>query len=261
MVNFIFNNSYVYDTIRRLSISALAIDSSVDSFHRCDLDSHADTSMVGRAFVMLGDPTARVTVHGYARELSLPDIPIGTAATVWICPNTGQPYLFLVHECLFMGDKLPHTLLCPNQLRSHGLMVYDTPKHCDKDSPHSIIDNINRITIPLYLHDVYSYFESRRPVGDELDTLPRIDFTSPNDWRLQKQQMADNEPSKFASAIDTMDIDDIPCPQSPRPQSPTNLEFAPMTNYITDSSVPFLPQFVTLLTHFLFFLHPPTNPS
>jgi hypothetical protein len=132
-LNFIFNNSYCYDTIRLLSVSAIAVDSSDDSFHRCNLDSHTDTSMAGRGFVMLGDPTSCVTAHGYAREFSIPDIPIGTAATVWICLNTGQSYLLLVHECLFMGDKLPNTLLCPNQLRSHGLLVYDTPKQYDKE--------------------------------------------------------------------------------------------------------------------------------
>jgi hypothetical protein len=77
----------------------------------------------------------------------------------------------------------------------------------------------------LYLHDVYSYFDSRKPIGDELDTLPHIELKSPNQWRLQKQQMADNEPSNFASEIDTTEADDIPCPQPPQPQSPTNQEF------------------------------------
>jgi hypothetical protein len=113
MVKVRFNNSYCYDTIRRLSISALTLDSGDDSFNLYDLDSYADTSMVGRGFVMVDDPTARVTIHGYSRELSIPDIPIGTAATLWICPNTGQAFLLLVHECLFMGDKILHTLCVP----------------------------------------------------------------------------------------------------------------------------------------------------
>jgi hypothetical protein len=65
-----------------------------------------------------------------------------------------------------MGEKLLNTLMCPNQLRSQGLLVYGAAKQYDKDSPHAIIDNINKITVPLYLHDVYSYFDSRNTIGD-----------------------------------------------------------------------------------------------
>jgi hypothetical protein len=116
-VDKIYINSYfIIATIRRLSIPAISLDPSGESFNRCDLVSYADTSMVGFGFVMIGDSKAHVTVHGSSRDLSLSNIPIGSAVTVWICPATGQPYLFLEHESLFMGDRMTHSLLCPNQL-------------------------------------------------------------------------------------------------------------------------------------------------
>jgi hypothetical protein len=197
---------YVYST-RRFFISALSSDDSPESsFHRCDLDSHADTSLVGRGFILLGEPYSYVNVHGFAKKFVTNNVPIGTAATVWISPLNGKPYLFVVHECIFMGDQMPHTLLCPNQLRANGLIVEDTPKQYDSRSSHSIIDKVHKITIPLYLYDVFSYFETRKPTDSELENLERIELTSPNDWRSQRTTMVENEPTAFTAAVDTTDI-------------------------------------------------------
>jgi hypothetical protein len=98
-----------------------------------ELDSHADTSCAGSNFIQLEDPVMFATVFPYSSELpALQEIPITSAGTAWVDPATGQPYLLILNECLFFGDRLNHSLLCPNQLRSNGLIVQDTPTMFDK---------------------------------------------------------------------------------------------------------------------------------
>ena len=49
-----------------------------------ELDSHADTTALGAACVVLQDTGRTVTVEGYSKEIgALTDIPIVTAATAY----------------------------------------------------------------------------------------------------------------------------------------------------------------------------------
>jgi hypothetical protein len=44
------------------------------------------------------------------------DVPIAMVATAWDDPATGEATVLYIHEALYFGDKMSHTLLCPNQL-------------------------------------------------------------------------------------------------------------------------------------------------
>jgi hypothetical protein len=80
-----------------------------------ELDSHADTSVAGSNFVAIYEPTRFVEVHGYSPELTpLRRIPLTTVGTTWVNPTDGQSYLLILHECIFFGTRLNHSLLCPN---------------------------------------------------------------------------------------------------------------------------------------------------
>jgi hypothetical protein len=97
------------------SISLIRNVDTVDTHYRCDLDSHADTSCVGKVFVMLGDPVRHANVSGYSRDLpSIKDVPVGTASAVWTSVKTGQLYLIDVHEFVYMPNRINHSLFCPN---------------------------------------------------------------------------------------------------------------------------------------------------
>jgi hypothetical protein len=50
------------------------------------------------------------------------------------------------------------------------------------------------MTIPLYLHDVFSYFDVRYPTDEEINELVRIELTSPNYWNESRVDLAQNEP-------------------------------------------------------------------
>jgi hypothetical protein len=139
-----------------------------DHVSTCELDSHADTSVAGRNFALISEPIRTVTVHGYSPELpAVPLIPVGSAATVWTNPSTGTQYLLVVHQCLFFGNCLAHSLIFPNQMRAHGIIVDDTPQQFCVKSTHSIFDAIQGICIPLSMKGVISVFDTHKPnIGD-----------------------------------------------------------------------------------------------
>jgi hypothetical protein len=99
---------------------------------------------------------------------------------VWIDPRNGPPYLLVFLECLFLGNRIPYSLICPNQLRSNGVKVHDVPRQFDHDSPHAIV--ADGTVIPLELEGSISYFETRLPRSNEIDELPRLTLTAPGDW-------------------------------------------------------------------------------
>ena len=85
---------------------------------------------------------------------------------------------------LYFGDKLSHSLLCPNQMRAYELTVHDIPTQFDLSSTHSI--TIHRsdanIVIPLEMKGVALMFESRVPTADEMETCELLLMTSEKYW-------------------------------------------------------------------------------
>ena len=142
----------------------------------CELDSHADTVVAGSNMVMLpnGDTKQRVTVSGYSPDLPvMENIPIASCATAYSSPDTGEVFILVFHQALYFGKKLPHSLLCPNQMRDAGHVVNDTPRQYDDKSTHSIMvcdpDLNYNLNIPLMLQGVISCFCSRQPTTEELN--------------------------------------------------------------------------------------------
>ena len=99
-----------------------------DQINRSELDSHADTCVGGANTILLEPSGTTATVHSFSDERKPFDqIPIGTIATSWTNPEDGITYVLCFPESLYFGDRLPTTLICPNQLRDHKTVVEDTP--------------------------------------------------------------------------------------------------------------------------------------
>ncbi|KAI2498496.1 Reverse transcriptase (RNA-dependent DNA polymerase) [Fragilaria crotonensis] len=161
-------------------IKAMSSGACVD---RSEMDSHADTCVAGCNMVVLEDTGQTVSVTPFTSEYNaLKGIPIVSAATAYDCPTDGETYLLIFNECLFLGERLPVSLLCPNQLRAFGLSVCDTPQQFDADSPHDISFPDSKLRIPLEMEGVVSYFTSRRPTDDEIANCTRLEMTSDAAW-------------------------------------------------------------------------------
>ncbi|KAI2501496.1 hypothetical protein MHU86_12941 [Fragilaria crotonensis] len=130
---------------------------------------------------------------------ALEDIPIATVATAYDCPLTGKTYVLVINEALYFGDKMKHSLLCPNQLRANGLKVDDCPRQYDSDSTHSIHVPESDLSIPLALRGVISGFVTRVPTNAELADLTRhVEMTSEEEW--------DPYASAFSTAEEDRDV-------------------------------------------------------
>ena len=150
---------------------------------RSELDSHADTCVAGCNMVVLEDTGLTVSVTPFSSEYdALKGVPIVTAATAYDCPTDGETYLLIFNETLFLGDRLPVSLLCPNQMRAFGLSVRDTPQQFDSDSTHDISFPDGTLRIPLEMEGVVSYFTSRKPTDEEVVRCTRLTMTSDASW-------------------------------------------------------------------------------
>jgi hypothetical protein len=80
--------------------------------------------------------------------------------------------------------------IAPNQLRTHGIVVNDTPLFAlppnqrDTDS-HCILSPEHSLRIPLKLDGVISYFQTRKPTIDEIrdrDCCVHVEMCSFQNW-------------------------------------------------------------------------------
>ena len=167
------------DHVYRVAMSV----NSGGSMTRSDLDSHADTCVLGANTLRVSDEGRKVTVYAFSGEHKpLNSVPIVTAATLWQDLKTGQNYILIINEGLYMGDKVKVTLLCPNQMRFNGLVVADVPRQFDPESSHSIYIPNSDLRIPLDVAGVASGFESRKPTWEEYEMYPHVELTAQSHW-------------------------------------------------------------------------------
>ena len=141
------------------------------------MDSHADTIVAGRNCIILQYTGKECDVAPYRDDYeAVRNIPIVHAATGWQSPVTGQTYILVLNEALWMGDQLENTLLNPNQLRHFGVKVQDDPT---SHRALSIITEDHEFGIELFLSGTIVYVDTFSPTPEELRTCPHIVLTSP----------------------------------------------------------------------------------
>ena len=107
------------------------------------------------------------------------NIPIVHAATAWQSSETGQLYILVLNEALWMGDSMEETLLNPNQLRHFGTIVNDNPM---SDQPLSIITEDHEFSMALEMKGTIVGTDTRTPTQEELSTCPHIVLSSSHPW-------------------------------------------------------------------------------
>ena len=128
------------------------------------MDSHADTTVLGSNCVVLAYTGKECEVSPYADKYdAIRNIPVVTGATVWTNSQDGAPILLVFNEALWMGDRLHHTLINPNQLRSYGVDVQDNP--FAKEDLAIITDDY---IIPLDTQGTIIFCDTRSPTEVEL---------------------------------------------------------------------------------------------
>jgi hypothetical protein len=145
----------------------------------------------------LEESNQTVDISAFSEHLdTLKGVPIVTAVTAFDDPNDRTTYILILGQAIYMGDKMNHSLICPNQLRARGLIVEDCPQHLsprDRPSTHSIYDPDNNFRIPLSLKGVTSYFTTRTPTPLEIESCKWIILSDERNWDPHSEAFSELE--------------------------------------------------------------------
>ena len=166
---------------RKSSASNRSPSSPTEQYHgRCELDTHADTIVAGRNCVVLHYTGKVCDVEPYRDDYeSMKNVAIATVATAWQSPVSGQCYILVFNEALWMGDTIPHTLINPNQLRHYGVHVQDDPT---SNRPLSIITADTSFALEMQCMGTIISFTTRTPTQHELTSCPHVTLSSEHPW-------------------------------------------------------------------------------
>jgi hypothetical protein len=140
-------------------------------------------------------PTGLVcSVQGFHKSFkAIPEVPVATVATAWDDPDTSQTFILIIHQALYFGSQLDHSLINPNQIRVAGIGVCDDPF----DRYRRIGIESEQTFIPFRTEGNTIYFESRVPTQTELDEKPYIVLTDDHDWDPTTTDLTDPIPKQI----------------------------------------------------------------
>ena len=166
---------------RRISSSLRRIsDVQGQPFHgRCEMDSHADTTVAGKNCAILKYTDRSCDVAPFSEKYTpMKDIPIVTAATGYTSAN-GRNYILVFNEALYIKD-MEHTLINPNQCRHFGTEVQDNPY--DRNEAMSIASPDEEFIACLQSTGTIVFLDTWHPNQNDLESYPHIELTSRHHW-------------------------------------------------------------------------------
>jgi len=118
-----------------------------------------------------------------------------TSVIGYVDPGTGERYMLVIHQAILV-PKMKVNLLGLMQLRDHGILANDEPKHMvlSPTEDHHCIKipgskDKCELSIPLLIKGVISYFPTWKPTMQEYEETPSdrvLELTSENvDWDPQ----------------------------------------------------------------------------
>ena len=162
------------------------------------MDSHANMVVLGSecfVFDNIQDKTCEVQPFdpsiGTAKH-----VPIVDAALSYDCPYSYKTFILVVRNALYI-PSMDHNLLPPFILREAGVQCNDVPKiHVNTPTvdDHSIFFPESELRIPLQLWGIFSFFHTRKPTHDEIESCDKIIITPDSvHWDPYAEHYATNE--------------------------------------------------------------------
>jgi len=199
-------------SLRRVGIK---LDHDQTTETTLDLDSHADTSVLGAGALIFLDYDRPVIVEAYDPRLGSAQYSTVSGAVAYDDPHSGRTLLLVINQAIHI-PHLDHHLLCPMQCRVNDVTVDETPKFLARDpteTTHALTltdpdDPLQTVTLPLRLRGVISFLNVRTPTVEQFNdqTIPRLELTSQTlTWDPQTTAYADQEAAMmdFTGAIVT----------------------------------------------------------
>ena len=167
-------------------ISAAKYLSSLDKVvhGRSELDSHSDTTVAGANSCLFQYTGKKCDVSPYSDDYeAIKGVPIVHATIAWQSPDTSQTYILVLHEELWMGETLYHTLVNLNQLRHYGTQFQD---NLVSESPSYIITEDGGFSMELSMEGVIVFSYTHTTSDKYLQECPHINIISPHPWDPMK---------------------------------------------------------------------------
>ena len=80
---------------------------------RTELDTHADTCVVGKDCLITHEYDRLVSVTGYdPNQGKVKDLKVVSAAIAYDCPDTGEVIIIKINQAIYIKSMF-HNLLCP----------------------------------------------------------------------------------------------------------------------------------------------------
>jgi len=95
-----------------------------------ELDSHADTCVLGKDCLVILDYERPVQVVGYDPALGAKTYRTISGVVAHNNPVTGEVIHLVIHQAIHI-PHLDHHLLCPMQCRVNNVIINETPKFLD----------------------------------------------------------------------------------------------------------------------------------
>ena len=136
-----------------------------------ELDSHADTTVLGAGALIIQSYDQPVEVVGYDPQQGSQMFEMVSGILAFDHPQDGQVYHLVFHQAIHM-PQLDHHLLCPIQCRVNDVTVNNVPKfltHFPTDNTHALIvqnpdNDLTTLSFPLHLQGATLYLPVQ--IGD-----------------------------------------------------------------------------------------------
>ena len=165
-----------------------------------ELDSHADSPVVGMHASIIRKTGKQVNVSGFTDRLgSAIPVDVVDAAVVYDCEYSGSSYTMIIRNALYLKEMKVH-LIPPFMMRLAAIEVDECPKFLAKSPSienHSVYFRQHDLRLPLQIYGIISYLPVRAPFENELLTISTELELTPNvpNWDPHDQMYQDQEES------------------------------------------------------------------
>ena len=143
----------------------------VNTVYATELDSHADSQVVGRGARVLEHAGQTGKASDFSGELgSAIKVPVVHAAVAYDCEITGKTHILVIHNALYLRSTTTNLILL-FMMRLAGLHVNECPKFLSQNpsiNDHSVYFPAANIRFPFQLEGIVSYLSTRIPTDQEL---------------------------------------------------------------------------------------------
>lgn len=141
-------------TNRTVSTSVINKNDNDQIISATELDSHADSPVVGKYAIIIETTDKKAMVSGFTSDLGEPmKVPIVISSVAYDCKYTGLTHIMVIHNALYL-ENMTVNLIPPIMMRIAGIDVNECPKFLAKstsDEDHSLFFPDADLRIPLLL--------------------------------------------------------------------------------------------------------------